>query len=331
MIYGDKLFHALDKRFRYFSLSAPSDYPLPTNQCNILGVSTISHQYKQFQHDIDFFRKNTKKLLVYIAEPTHQGLVSFLESQDLDIHFFADAVLNKEIKNFSTVISWFVEPVNYYTSDLWAKNLLSRLSNNRANRPFKFDCLLGCERPHRDRIFDFVCSHQHRDQFIITYYRNYNNIQTHGVWDVPGTIVDEHDLEIEGRLVNRYSILPVDIYNQSYYSIITETSVCREHNQYTEKVAKPIIAKRPFVVFSGPHYLRGLQQLGFKTFNKIIDESYDNETSESTRFSKALDQVNYLLHQNPEKTLAEIDDVLEYNYQHFISTDWWWPIRQYLK
>jgi hypothetical protein len=44
----------------------------------------------------------------------------------------------------------------------------------------------------------------------------------------------------------------------------------------TEKTAKPIWAKRLFVMFGTPGFLKKLHELGFKTFDHVIDESYDS-------------------------------------------------------
>lgn len=329
MIYGDTTFNAIDSRFNSLIPNTTLDQTLPNSQCDVLGISLNESNYYKFQDYIDYFLPKTKKLLCYFTEPTHTGLTDFISKQNPDIHFFGDAVLNKEIKNFSSVISWFVSPINYYASEPWAKQLLLTLVPYTHLKSHKFDCLLGNQRPHRDMIFKYIHYSPFKDQFITTYYRDQSDMHTRGIWELPSVRVNDCSMQINNQLVNIFSIIPVQIYNQSYYSIVAETSDINEHNQYTEKVAKPLVAKRPFIVFSGRHYLKNLRKLGFKTFDQVIDESYDNEQDSRTRHRMALRQVEFLLHQDPVKVIEELQSVLDHNYKHFVETDWWLPIRQY--
>ena len=44
----------------------------------------------------------------------------------------------------------------------------------------------------------------------------------------------------------------------------------------TEKIFKPMMLEKPFVVNGTKGYLKELKRLGFKTFSDVIDESYDD-------------------------------------------------------
>jgi hypothetical protein len=70
-------------------------------------------------------------------------------------------------------------------------------------------------------------------------------------------------------------VIPLSIYNQTAYSVVAETNYDNNYIFNTEKIVKPILARRLFLVVSGQHYLRNLRSLGFKTFDGIIDETYD--------------------------------------------------------
>jgi hypothetical protein len=112
--------------------------------------------------------------------------------------------------------------------------------------------------------------------------------------------------------VSMSQIIPVNVYKESWYSIVCETSV-QTDLFLTEKTAKPLLAKRIFVSFSFPGHLKFLHSLGFRTFGDIIDESYDDEIDLDSRLNKAWDQVLYLLKQDPNKMYAAVKDVLEHN------------------
>jgi len=70
---------------------------------------------------------------------------------------------------------------------------------------------------------------------------------------------------------------------QSYVSVVTETWGDNTTAFFTEKIYKSITAEHPFIVLAGQHYLRHLRTLGFKTYDGLIDESYDLEPHEGTR------------------------------------------------
>jgi hypothetical protein len=74
------------------------------------------------------------------------------------------------------------------------------------------------------------------------------------------------------------------------------------------------MARRLFVVFSGWKFLHNLRQLGFRTFDGIIDESYDLIEDTNERFSQAFDQVKFLCSQPQEEILKLIEPILEHNY-----------------
>ena len=54
----------------------------------------------------------------------------------------------------------------------------------------------------------------------------------------------------------------------------------------TEKIWKPIMAQHLFVVHGNHLYLQKLREMGFKTFNRYFDESYDLEKDANKRADK---------------------------------------------
>jgi hypothetical protein len=65
-------------------------------------------------------------------------------------------------------------------------------------------------------------------------------------------------------------------YYKSKVNIISETMLYRRSIHMTEKTWKAIYLGVPFVIYSpSKHYLRTLRNMGFKTFNSVINEDYD--------------------------------------------------------
>jgi hypothetical protein len=117
--------------------------------------------------------------------------------------------------------------------------------------------------------------------------------------------------------------VPLTVYNQTNYSIVAETNFENHYNFYTEKIVKPIMSKRLFVAVAGQHYLKNLRDFGFRTFDSIIDESYDNESDSHHRWTMAMDQVTWLCKQDPETVLTQVKDIVEHNYHVMFERDWY--------
>ena len=71
----------------------------------------------------------------------------------------------------------------------------------------------------------------------------------------------------------------------------------------TEKTFKPIIANQVFIIIGPRGILKKLRSLGFKTFDKFFDESYD-DLPDSIRLFKAIDTLNDVM---SKYTIEELD------------------------
>lgn len=65
-------------------------------------------------------------------------------------------------------------------------------------------------------------------------------------------------------------------YSETAFSMVSESDIGQERF-ISEKIFKPIAYQHAFVVHGTPGTLRYLHELGFETFDHVIDESYDNE------------------------------------------------------
>ena len=57
--------------------------------------------------------------------------------------------------------------------------------------------------------------------------------------------------------------------------------------------------------------------MGYKTFHPFIDESYDLEVDDLTRYVKIVEQINVLCNMSEEQTqafLSSTKDIVEHNY-----------------
>jgi hypothetical protein len=111
--------------------------------------------------------------------------------------------------------------------------------------------------------------------------------------------------------------VPWKIYQHTKYSVLCET----KHTEFylTEKTGKAFFAKRLFIVFSSYHYLHTLKQLGFQTFNGIIDESYDKEIDDVKRFHMAFEQMEWLAKQEYNSIMLDVKEILDHNHNHLLK------------
>jgi hypothetical protein len=329
VIYLDKFFFNFSKTACYFDHLEQIPY-----NCNTVGLVFYSFDQEHIINTINQIKPRTQQLLIVLSEPVGDIINILTKFQhDPSIVFFGDAVLNQPLPNFYPVISWFLSPNNLYANEVWAQNLL-KLLDHSDSKAFKFDCLLGNQKHHRDIVESLYQQSSFREHFLFSYFKNKVD---YGIWNQDCT---KYTLTTEPILVStiqdsRYyaplsAIIPDYIYNQSSHSIVCETTSFNSFSQFTEKVAKPILAQRIFVAFCGQWYLRNLRSLGFQTFDSIINESYDAESDIINRYQKAWAQVEYLCQQDSSKIRSQVRDILIYNQQHFLNTDWHQNTRRFI-
>ena len=72
----------------------------------------------------------------------------------------------------------------------------------------------------------------------------------------------------------------------------------------------------PFLINGNPYILKHLKKLGFQTFDKWWDESYDNETDYKKRTKLLVKQIQILCNKTHEEwitMLQEMQPILYYN------------------
>jgi hypothetical protein len=111
--------------------------------------------------------------------------------------------------------------------------------------------------------------------------------------------------------------LQAEPYIDTYFSLVTETVFDYPYSFRTEKIWKPIAIGHPFVAVANQGYYRDLRNLGFKTFNSIIDESFDEIGDNQTRIDRIIEVVEDLCKQNLDHFVKECYTICKYNQEHF--------------
>jgi hypothetical protein len=112
-------------------------------------------------------------------------------------------------------------------------------------------------------------------------------------------------------------------FKKTFVSLISETTSYNEVIFFSEKIFKPIYACQPFILISSKGSLNKLKEMGFKTFDKWWDESYDGLETLKERY----DAIEKILTDLCNKTdpqlinmLNEMEEILSFNYDLFTQT-----------
>lgn len=198
-------------------------------------------------------------------------------------------------------------------------------------KPKYFDALLGSPKPHRDFVFNAVNQSKLNDKVVMTYGGDWKENEFYAkdyfIWEdgtVPiGQTIGTADwADYCGQRTHLSQIIPIKTFNETAYSIIAETDFDNTLSCFTEKTAKPMIARRLFIAFTGYKFMHNLRALGFKTFDGVIDESYDLEIDDNKRYALAFEQVKWLCEQSQEDIYAKIVDIVDHNYNVLMSRNW---------
>ena len=147
-----------------------------------------------------------------------------------------------------------------------------------------------------------------RNHKYVDYTENYPEIQ-----NTKFDILDVEDILKQNPTMN----VPAEHCNKSFLFLVTETHFNNKTIFISEKTFKPVLLKMPFVSLGNPGTLKVLKELGFKTFDKWIDESYDTDLPLDKRCDIIVSEIARLSEMTSQERISirnEMSDILEHNY-----------------
>ena len=153
--------------------------------------------------------------------------------------------------------------------------------------------------------------------------KNINNLNEY-------TFITDKILKLDDIDKNDYSItLSPDSINNPYYlfnfktalDVVSETSIAKNYLFLSEKIIKTIIQKNMFLILGNPFSLRLLKSYGFKTFDQVFDESYDNILCPYIRTNKVFSELQKFCKLSLEeitKIKYNYKDIIDYNFNHLM-------------
>ena len=188
-------------------------------------------------------------------------------------------------------------------------------------RPYKFLCLNGRYRPHRSQLLTKLGS-----------------LKDHALWtnlDSQSGPIKTLDSRYEYAHVATQTNLPTlgfvknhlfnnkwgdvyikaELYQDTYFSLVTETVFDYPYSFRTEKIWKPIAIGHPFIAVANQGFYRDLHNLGFQTFGSVIDESFDQIENGADRLDRIVEIVQDLCQQDLASFLDSCYNTCKYNQQ----------------
>lgn len=143
---------------------------------------------------------------------------------------------------------------------------------------------------------------------------------------------------------NRNAMLPrhVDFdmryhYAECFMTIVNESRFAQPTANFSEKTINVMKARRPFILLAPPKTLEYMHSMGFKTFGRIWDESYDSEFNHQKRLAKIFRLIRYfddLEDYECLELLKRIKPILDWNHErllHFSTHPYEWDKDEYAK
>lgn len=276
--------------------------------------------------------------ILIIGSELHDRTVDFIKRHDLEkITYFICGELDHDMTNarVQMFLDWFTTSVHFYKN---VKPSMLFDLDPYGPKPLMFDALLGRKKPHRDTAYQFINESGISEQGVVTYINDYqvnfdSTDSDKWIWQSEGIDNFEEraksiDFTVDRVDYNGYSmslsqIIPIDIYNRTAYSLVCETNFDNGFVFLTEKTVKPILARRLFITLGNRYHLAFLRKLGFKTYNSIIDETYDTIENPHERQLAAMAQLKWLCEQDQEEILQKIKPIADHNFNVMYGTNWY--------
>jgi hypothetical protein len=218
---------------------------------------------------------------------------------------------------------------------------------NQPDKPYKFLFLNGRARPHRKYLWQRFRQLGLLDQSLWTMldsnpvgrsslnlWSGTTNLMTEvtPIQHLPGKYeyVQYQNTRIDTARLDQHFIkhqlfdntwgevyLQAEPYRDTYFSVVTETVFGEsDHSFRTEKIIKPLAMGHPWIAVANRGYYRDLRNLGFRTFENLLDESFDLIDSPMDRAERIISIVNDLCQQDLASFLDSCYNVCKYNQQH---------------
>lgn len=293
-----------------------------------------SDQLIKYSNFADVISKISEHVFLYASEFYATNISLLKEFDRSNVTIFCPKI--NLTFNFAQVYPWHFWFGN--TADLYKNYIPNWLDDLIVDKPKEkyFDVLLGHQRTSRDYLYDRLQTID-KSKIYLSYQKQGRSISQHAdawlcldnrltpfsnnAYDSSHPIVSEELTGVSYKF-NLSQFIDVGIYNTSAYTVVSETNTDNIMSWFTEKTAKPIIARRLFLVLANQGFLKDLRALGFQTFSSVIDESYDDISNLNVRAEMIVEQMKYLMQHDQQLIFEKIKPIVEHNHQVIQTIDY---------
>ena len=221
----------------------------------------------------------------------------------------------EKLKSEYGLYSYFIDNFNIEKHFLCFNNLtkLHRLwmfYELMNNIKLKNKSILSLNKNTTDKSFFEIVSSINNVE-MIEYYKTYDSTTEYS-YDTNNWLKDVQT----GDSIN------IDAHLKTFVNIVTETLTQKDVVFITEKTYKPIYTCQPFIIVGNTYSLKKLKELGFKTFDKWWDESYDDEIDFEIKMNKIKKILEEIASWDLEKCMLirnEMKEILIHNYNQMLD------------
>ena len=292
-------------------------------------VSATSDKIWNYLELIEFLSANQNKKIQIDIVPEAICLHNLGLYQILDCFTFQQV----NISTWNPLEQHDTYNIVHYEKNFWFNQLNSVDKDlHQWNLNKKFLILYG--RPTANRLG--IAAH------MLKNYANDTNLHFSWPTDCDGVLTfeldklltyDKNSIESAGKLIKQMpcAISSTAGYNKTHYDysdpltkfyqdvlidIVSESHVAGNTFFPTEKTIRPMLLKKPFVIFGSKDYLAYLRQMGFRTFADFWDEDYDGYQGKERylRIIKLIDHIAGLSQEQLEAMYWDMQYTLDHNY-----------------
>lgn len=194
-----------------------------------------------------------------------------------------------------------------------------------------FSCLNKRIRQHRVWFYNYLYHSGLLDKGLVSM----NEFQKHGYqWEgrvmsmetieeisknLPLLVYGKKNDELDDNFyINRFN---PEICLDSFVSVVSEAH-CGDTDQtlfLSEKIFKPIATRHPFMVMGNRWSIKKMKEIGYRTFDEYIDQSYD-ELPTHERLQSLIESIRKIdLIENKLEWYKQLEDDIEHNYNLLVS------------
>jgi len=208
--------------------------------------------------------------------------------------------------------------INYCDAYLWWEfSQIQDCKITQQDISKKFLLLNGKDKPSRKLITSYVAGTA-LDDSIISYREPIKSTKTKQEYvKIYGDYKKQTKAGLQHLQQSTELVAPINTLMQNVFCrIVTETNFERPYQNFSEKTVDTIRLGKPFILVAPYRTLSLLKQLGFKTFDKWWDESYDMQINPEKRLRKiikVIDKISNLSYNELNTMYRDMRPVLEHN------------------